>query len=83
MAITRKLKSEQVDALIQKGGGVAAEKRTPQSAKTTKARFVQLRVPPQELAAIDRVLERHRPPLSRHSWILEAIYEKLEREKMG
>ena len=39
-----------------------------------------LRVPPEVLDRVERLAELRRPSVSRHHWLLEAVYEKLERE---
>lgn len=44
---------------------------------------LSLRVPPDILAEVDQSVSRRRPQVSRHQWILEAICEKLNREKKG
>lgn len=48
---------------------------------------VSLRVPLQFLRRIDRVIqareEQKHVPLPRHSWIMEAMAEKLERERLN
>lgn len=41
---------------------------------------VKLRVPEQLLAQVDQAVGKRRPAPSRHQWLLEAIYEKLERD---
>jgi len=41
---------------------------------------VKLRVPEQLLTQVDLAVNKRRPVPSRHQWLLEAIYEKLERE---
>lgn len=41
---------------------------------------VKLRVPSQLLAQIDSAVDKRRPSPSRHQWILEALYEKLQRD---
>jgi hypothetical protein len=42
---------------------------------------VKLRVPEQLLAQVDQAVSKRRPAPSRHQWLLEAIYEKLERNQ--
>ncbi|NJL70492.1 MAG: hypothetical protein HC888_02185 [Candidatus Competibacteraceae bacterium] len=42
---------------------------------------VKLRVPEQLLAQVDQAVSKRRPAPSRHQWLLEAIYEKLERDQ--
>ena len=39
-----------------------------------------MRLPIELLKRVDEVVKSRRPAPSRHQWILEAIYEKLERE---
>ncbi|NJN48561.1 MAG: hypothetical protein HC805_00490 [Alkalinema sp. RL_2_19] len=41
---------------------------------------VKLRVPESLLEEIDAAVAERQPAPSRHQWILEAIYEKLDRE---
>ncbi|HLP81260.1 MAG TPA: hypothetical protein VK141_04595 [Nitrosomonas sp.] len=41
---------------------------------------LKLRVPVELLKQVDLAVTRRRPSPSRHQWILEALYEKLERE---
>jgi hypothetical protein len=41
---------------------------------------VLLRVPSDLLQRIDRAVQTRRLPLPRHTWMLEALLEKLERE---
>lgn len=42
---------------------------------------VALRLSPELLDEVDRAVVNHRPYLSRNQWLLEAICEKLDREK--
>ena len=41
---------------------------------------LKLRVPATLLVEVDAAVARRRPSPSRHQWLLEAIYEKLDRE---
>ncbi len=41
---------------------------------------VKLRLPDELLVRIDAAVNKRRPAPSRHQWILEALYEKLDRE---
>jgi hypothetical protein len=84
MAIARKPKPKTVDDFIEEGGSAPAAtapvERKP--ARTEKAEQpVKLRIPAELLEQIDAVVAARRPSPSRHNWILEAIYEKLERGK--
>ena len=67
-----------VDALISKGGSVAGAGAEP--ATSTKPAPVVLRLPPDVLTRIDRAVESRRVKVSRHTWLMEAVIEKLERE---
>lgn len=85
MAISRKPKATpsdaaavDVDALIHKGGSVAGEGAP---AVRKKHSPVVLRLPPAMLANVDASVQARLVPTSRHTWIMEAIVEKLDREK--
>jgi hypothetical protein len=89
MAIARKPKNTEeksrvdVDALINKGGSVAklAEPSSADDAATGKQ--VALRIPSPMLGDIDSLVKQRTVRIPRHTWILEAIAEKLERENAG
>lgn len=66
-----------IKALINKGGSVAATDKDDKSTGTHKN--LQLRLKPELIDQIDRIRETQDVPPSRHTWILEAIYEKLKR----
>jgi hypothetical protein len=73
-----------VRKLINKGGSVAETPRSADSG-TVKLMLLQLRLYPDMVEEIDGVRKdtggkRHRAP-SRHAWIVQAIEEKLAREK--
>jgi ethanolamine utilization microcompartment shell protein EutL len=82
MAITRKpakpaeAQPVDVDALIRKGGSVAAEAETDAG----KAAAVVLRIPAEAMARIDQAVQARRVKTPRHTWLLEAVMEKLDRE---
>lgn len=80
MAITRKPKSStkpagavNVEALINKGGTTA--KQQPDGATTP----VIIRVPAELLTQVDAAVAARPIRTPRHTWILEAILEKLQR----
>jgi len=81
MPISRKPKPKEtppgvdVDALIEKGGSVASTKTT-----TSKTKSVVLRLPTDLLVRIDQARATKPLKLPRHTWLLEAVVEKLERE---
>jgi hypothetical protein len=85
MAIVRKPKisperkpegAVDINALIHKGGS-AARAKTAQEEKPTP---LLVRIPQDMLSRIDRSVKGRRIKTPRHTWILEAIVEKLERE---
>jgi hypothetical protein len=87
MAITRKPKAPafasstdvDVDALINKGGSVATTS-TPPAAPSDKPVPVVLRVPAEVLDRVDRSVEARAVKVPRHTWLMEAVIEKLARE---
>lgn len=87
MAITRKPKSPaltssagvDVDALINKGGSVATASAPP-AAPSDKPVSVVLRVPAEVLERVDRSVEARAVKVPRHTWLMEAVIEKLARE---
>lgn len=78
----KKDKSElEVQALIQKGGSPASS-----AAKNKDKRDiipVTLRLPSELSNRIEAVLQKRAFKLPRHTWLLEAVIEKLEREEEG
>lgn len=89
MALSRKPKKEKqntiqedkVTELILKGGS------SPDDIATTKKivsedeiKFVQLRIPVSHLNNIDDLVKKRPGKLSRHTWIMEAIAEKINRD---
>jgi hypothetical protein len=80
--------SVDVDALINKGGGVpkkitsAEDAAAPASKKLLKGGKVpvQLRITPSILDEIDALIATRKIPIARHDWFMEAIGEKMERE---
>jgi hypothetical protein len=67
-----------VDALINKGGSVARVADAPLPRKSAP---VVLRMPPDVLVQIDQAVEARRVKVPRHTWLMEAVIEKLERER--
>lgn len=65
------------EEFINQGGSTAAAKSEPSNkAEAT----VNVRLPVDVLAQVDEVVKQRRARIPRHSWLLEAIYEKLDRE---
>ena len=56
---------------------------TPSSSsdRTVTVRVVIVRLPPDMLAEVDGLLKQRRIKVSRNTWFLEALVEKIQREK--
>ncbi len=86
MAVTRKPAKKpapqavDVEALILKGGSVAGEAEV--AGQTGKAASVVLRIPADVMERVDRAVQARRIKTPRHTWLLEAIMEKLDREQI-
>lgn len=74
-----KLEEEKIVQFIEKGGSVA-DKNVPLNVKDDPKTY-QLRLKPSLVKKIDSSLKTRQVKTPRHSWFLEAIYEKLGREK--
>ena len=82
MAISRKpkttegrLKEQSINALISKGGSVAEN-----TEKQVGEKPILIRVPVEALEKIDEIVSAKKIKTPRHTWLLEAIFEKLERD---
>ena len=88
MAITRKPKPARsagpvdVEALINKGGSVAQFKAAAAAADSAATPVVPviLRLPSGILGRIDDAVKARPVKMPRHTWILEAIVEKLAQQ---
>jgi hypothetical protein len=82
VAITRRPKSSEaaevnVEALINKGGSIP--KRDATSNEGTVA--IVLRLPTDILARVDQSVKARPIRTPRHTWLLEAVHEKLTRDE--
>lgn len=77
MTVRRKPTKSVVD-FIHAGGTDPAEKKAAE-VPADAIQAVKLRLPQSLIDQIDDAVAGRKPPPSRHQWILEAIYEKLER----
>ena len=73
-----------IQAVIHKGGSAPTDNQE-QDQDDIAPKNLQLRLYPDQINAIDEIIEqkqgqRRRPRQSRHSWLIEAIEEKIERE---
>ncbi|PZV07256.1 MAG: hypothetical protein DCF22_22325 [Leptolyngbya sp.] len=83
MAVIRKPKVKSVDDFIQEGGTasqVGTTKPAIKEASEGEVKGLKLRLPVDLLKRVDDAVATRRPAPSRHQWILEALYEKLDRE---
>ena len=78
MAISRKPKNTTavseaaINAIIEKGGSVVNDK------PDLERKNLQLRLETDLIERIDKIRRKRMVPPSRHTWILEAIHEKLQ-----
>lgn len=85
MALSKKiqnsaLKQPSIEELIMKGGSSGILEEGKAVEEEEDVRRVQLRVPDAKLEQIDKMVRRRPGKLSRHTWIMEAIEEKLQRD---
>lgn len=66
-----------------KGGSSGALEEEGEGVISEDLKRVQLRVPVSKLRQIDKMVKKRPGKLSRHTWIMEAIEEKLQREGEG
>ncbi len=84
MAITRKPNASpprpdpDIDELIRRGGTAPGQGRERDA--ESEAIAVIVRIPAKMLADIDRSVKARQIRTPRHTWLLEAIVEKLDRE---
>ena len=74
-----KIKEDKVTELILKGGS-SPDKVSTKQEKEDDIKFVQLRIPLNQLGEIDILVKKRPGKLSRHTWIMEAIFEKIKRD---
>ncbi len=89
MPITRKPKAPlstssdiDIDELINRGGSIAHTESENEKTPPKLNSVVNLRIPPQLLERIDQTLENQTLKIPRHTWILQALVEKLERDEI-
>jgi hypothetical protein len=67
-----------IAAFISKGGSVPNEP-PPEEEERTEAR-INFRLPDDMLAEVDALIRHRRIRISRNTWLLEAVQEKLDRD---
>lgn len=81
MAVVRKpavVAERDVDAVIRRGGAAPAGADAAAPARSRPS--VVVRLPPDLLDRVDAAVAARAVPITRHSWILEALHEKVLRE---
>jgi predicted HicB family RNase H-like nuclease len=69
---------QDIEEVINRGGSSAASQEETQE----KERIFNLRVPESLVAKVDVLRKRRTGKISRNTWILEAIEDKVERESI-
>jgi predicted HicB family RNase H-like nuclease len=69
---------QDIDAVINRGGTSSASQEENQE----KERIFNMRVPESLIAKVDALRKRRTGKISRNTWILEAIEDKVERESV-
>lgn len=68
---------KKLEEFISQGGSTATKPAQNGRVEAT----VNLRIPVDVLAQVDEAVKQKRLPTPRHRWLLEAIFEKLDREQ--
>ena len=76
-AAGRSADEEAISAFISKGGSVPHD--PPPDDERAEAR-INFRLPGDMLAEVDAAIRQRRIRISRNTWLLEAVQEKLDRE---
>lgn len=81
MAISKKpqkkdITEKEVLDLINKGGTVAQKEPKPKDKS-----FLQIRMKPEIIDEIDKIIGKRIIGISRHAWFMEAIEEKIRKER--
>ncbi len=87
MAIARKpklsetqAKEQNINTLINKGGSVAEDREDGGNTKQTGDKPILIRIPAEVVKKIDEIVSAKKIKTPRHTWLLEAVFEKLEKD---
>lgn len=69
-----------VEALINKGGSAPVRENESKAPTAGTTAAIVLRLPTGILEQVDSLLKARPVRIPRHTWIIEAIYEKIQRE---
>ena len=78
MALRKRPKPEDTDKWIEEA---ANDQPQQQEEEPKTIQDIRLRIPTDLLEEIDQSVAKRKPKISRHNWILEALHEKVKREK--
>ena len=78
MALRKRPKKEDTDKWIEEA---ANDQPQQQEEEPKTVQDIRLRIPTDLLKEIDQIVAKRKPKISRHNWILEALHEKVKREK--
>ena len=70
---------QDIDAVINRGGSSAASQEDSEDSEEQE-RVFNLRVPESLVKEVDALRKRRTGKISRNTWILEAIEDKIQRE---
>jgi hypothetical protein len=79
MALRKRPKPEDTDKWIEEAANDQPQPLEEEESKTIQD--IRLRIPTDLLEEIDQIVAKRKPKISRHNWILEALHEKVKREK--
>lgn len=74
-----KVEADEVTELILKGGSSPDDLLKKETTKKDIV-YVQLRISSEQLEKVDALVKERPGKLSRHTWIMEAIAEKIKRD---
>lgn len=88
MAIARKpkpsemqAKEQSINALINKGGSIAEDMEDGGgNTKQMEDKPILIRIPAEVVKKIDEIVSAKKIRTPRHTWLLEAVFEKLEKD---
>jgi hypothetical protein len=70
-----------VEALINKGGSSPSREIEPRDAPSSvRTASIVLRLPTSLLSKVDSIIKDRPVRIPRHTWLVEAVYEKIQRE---
>lgn len=79
MVIARKPRANSVDDFISQAGAIPEIESPSSLFSEDEIKGLKMRIPSELLKKVDEAVASRRPTPSRHQWILEAIYEKLDK----